>query len=423
MNQLGFVYNKCVFANPRAPQMEGQKAMSNPQPVTLTRPSRPRVAELVESLPPSGIREFFELVIGRDDIISLGVGEPDFVTPWRIREAAIWSLNHGETSYTSNWGLLSLRKEIARYLADRFKVEVDPASEVLITVGASEGIDLALRAVVNPGDEVIIPEPCYIAYEPLVRLAGGVPVAAHCPAHTGFQIDVDAIAGLITPRTRAILVNYPNNPTGATFTAEQVARLGRLAAEHEIIIISDEIYAELSYDFKHTSIASIPEAAEWTVVLSGFSKAFAMTGFRLGYAAGPRDILAAMTKIHQYNMLCAPITAQRAAETALREGLGEMADMVETYRQRRNMFIEGLREIGVPCHRPGGAFYMFPSIAHTGLTATDFCKRLLQEEKVAVVPGTAFGPSGEGHFRASYAASFQTIEAALKGIQSFINRL
>lgn len=397
--------------------------MAHPQQIELSRPSRSRVAALVRDLPPSGIREFFELVIGRDDVVSLGVGEPDFVTPWRIREAAIYSIEQGRTSYTSNAGLLSLRKAIARYLHDRFQVEVDPATECLITVGASEGIDLAFRAILEPGDEVIVPEPCYIAYDPLVKLAGGVPVPMHCSGERGFRFDVELFERLITPRTRALFINYPSNPTGATIPREDLERIARVCASREIVIVSDEIYAELSYDERHTSIASIPEAADWTILLSGFSKAFAMTGWRIGYATGPAEIIAAMTKIHQFNMLCAPITGQVAAEVALNEGLEDMAAMIETYHQRRDFFHSGLEAIGLPCIRPEGAFYMFPSIAKTGLSSMDFCKRLLNEESVAVVPGSAFGPSGQGHFRASYAASFRTLELALKGIERFLGRL
>ncbi len=397
--------------------------MTQPQKIDLVPPTRSRVAELVRGLPPSGIREFFELVIGRDDVVSLGVGEPDFVTPWRIREAAIHSIHEGQTSYTSNAGLLSLRKAIARYLARRFRVEVEPATELLITVGASEGIDLALRAILNPGDEVILPEPCYIAYDPLIRLAGGVPRPLACKAETGYQIDVDALSALLTPKTRTVLINYPCNPTGATLNREQVTKLARWAAAHEILIISDEIYAELTYEGEHYSIASVPEAAEWTILLSGFSKAFAMTGWRIGYAAGPAEVISAMTKIHQYGMLCAPIMAQRAAEAALSEGLDDMERMAETYHQRRNYIHSGFEQIGLKCVKPQGAFYAFPSIAQTGLTSVEFCKRLLDEEKVAVVPGSAFGPSGEGHFRASYAASFATLDRALEGMHRFLNRV
>lgn len=397
--------------------------MTQPEKIQFEHPKRSRIAHQVEILPPSGIREFFELVIGRDDIISLGVGEPDFVTPWRIREAAIHSINQGQTSYTSNWGLLSLRKEIAKYLAERFSVEVNPVDEVLITVGASEGMDLALRAILNPGEEVIVPEPCYVAYEALVRLAGGVPVTLPTHMENGFRIDWDKLEAMITPKTRAIAINYPCNPTGASLRPAEVERLAKFAAKHQIILISDEIYAELTYDDEHVSLASIPEAAEWTIVLSGFSKAFAMTGWRIGYAAGPADIVGAMTKIHQYSMLCASIMSQRAAEAALREGMDDMRKMIESYRERRNYFDAGLKNLGLQTAQPEGAFYAFPSIKHTGLTSVEFCTRLLEEESVAVVPGVAFGASGEGHFRACYAVSMDTLDLALGKIGSFLSRI
>lgn len=398
--------------------------MPIPEKIDFEPPRRPRVAELVRAMAPSGIREFFELVIGRDDIVSLGVGEPDFVTPWRICESAIHHISQGQTSYTSNAGLLSLRTSISEYLLQRFAVEVDPADEVLITVGVSEAADLALRAILNPGDEVIIPEPCYVAYEPLVQLARGVPRALPCNGQQGFRLDWDALAALITPKTRAIMINYPCNPTGMTLKPQEVERLAHLAAAEQIILISDEIYAELSYtDEPHVSLASIPEAAEWTVLLSGFSKAFAMTGWRIGYAAGPSEIIEAMTKIHQYTMLCAPIMAQRAAETALAEGIDDMKEMCESYRQRRNYFHAGLQRIGLQTIRPEGAFYAFPSIAHTGLSSVEFCKRLLESQSVAVVPGSAFGSSGEGYVRASYAVDFEILDRALDGIERFLHSL
>jgi aminotransferase len=352
--------------------------MSQPEKIQFTPPTRPRIGDVIAGLPPSGIREFFELVIGRDDITSLGVGEPDFVTPWRISEAAIYSIHQGQTSYTSNSGLLSLRTAIARYLAERFSVEADPVGEILITVGASEGMDLALRAILNPGDEVIVPEPCYVAYDPLVRLAGGVPRTLPTRGEDGFRIDWDALEALIGPKTRAIIVNYPSNPTGVTLKPEEVERLANLAASREIIVISDEIYAELTYIGEHVSLASFPQAADWTILLSGFSKAFAMTGWRLGYAAGPAEIIGAMTKIHQYSMLCAPIMAQRAAEAALREGMDDMRHMVESYRERRNYFDSGLKRS--VCARPIPKARSTPSPAspRRDSASMEFCKRLLQ---------------------------------------------
>ncbi len=397
--------------------------MSRPEKILFTPPSRPRIGDVIAGLPPSGIREFFDLVIGRDDITSLGVGEPDFVTPWRISEAAIYSIHQGQTSYTSNSGLLSLRTAISRYLAERFTVEADPVKEILITVGASEGMDLALRAILNPGDEVIVPEPCYVAYDPLVRLAGGVPRTLPTKGDNGFRIDWTELENLITPKTRAMIMNYPSNPTGVTLKPDEVERLANLASSNEIIVISDEIYAELTYIGEHVSLASFPQAVDWTILLSGFSKAFAMTGWRLGYAVGPAEIIGAMTKIHQYSMLCAPIMAQRAAEAALGEGMEDMRRMVESYSERRNYFDSGLKSIGLRTTDPEGAFYAFAAIGKTGLSSVDFCKRLLQEESLAVVPGTAFGASGEGYFRASYAVDFHTLDEALMKLERFLSRL
>ncbi len=397
--------------------------MAEPQKLDFSNPMRPRIAQVVREMPPSGIRAFFELVIGRDDVISLGVGEPDFVTPWAIRESAFYRVSRGETSYSSNSGLLSLRQAISRYLYQRFEVTADPASEVLVTVGASEATDLALRALLEQGDEVIVWEPCYVAYAPLVRLAGGRPVPLVARAETGFGLDLAKLVELITPRTRAIMINYPSNPTGATLGRGELTELARICAGRGIVMISDEIYAELSHDGPHTSLAALPEAAGWTLLLSGFSKAFAMTGWRIGYAVGPAEIIAAMTKIHQYSMLCAPIMGQRAAEAALAEGIEPMHEMCESYRQRRNLIVDGLNSIGLPCHRPAGAFYAFPSIRHTGLGSVEFCRRLLEQESIAIVPGSAFGESGEGHVRMAYAVSNRTIEKAIDGIGRFLKSL
>lgn len=384
---------------------------------------RPQIADAVQSIPPSGIRAFFELVIGRDDIISLGVGEPDFSTPWRIREPALYRLGRGETSYTSNSGLLSLRKSICRYLYERFGVEADPVKETLITVGVSEGLDIALRALLNPGDEVIVWSPCYVAYAPLVTLAGGVPVMLNTSADTKFGLDLKQLEKLITPKTKAIFINYPNNPTGATLDREDLVGLARICSARGVLMISDEVYAEMTHDRKHVSLASIPEAAGWTLLLSGFSKAFAMTGWRMGYACGPAEVIAAMTKIHQYCIMCAPIMGQRAAEAALSEGIEDMERMCEVYRQRRNVIVEGLNQIGLACHKPAGAFYAFPSIKHTGLDEMTFCKRLLEEESVAIVPGSAFGDAGKDYVRIAYAVGFETINKALEGIGRFLKRV
>lgn len=385
--------------------------------------NRSRVSEVVQSIPPSGIRRFFDIVSQMEDVISLGVGEPDFVTPWRIREAAIYSLERGYTQYTSNWGLLELRSEIARLLDRRYGVEYRPEGEILITVGVSEGLDLALRAILNPGDEVLIPEPCYVSYRPCTAFAGGVPVPIGSDASTGFRVRPEALEAAITPRTRAILLNFPNNPTGATLRRSDLERIAELAERHDLIVLSDEIYADLTYDASHTCFASIPGMQNRTILLNGFSKAFAMTGWRIAYAAGPPDLIGAMTKIHQYTMLCAPITAQKAALEACRGGEPEMEVMVAEYEQRRRFFTKGLNDIGLDCLMPEGAFYVFPSIRSTGLTCEEFAERLLMEERVAVVPGTAFGEGGEGHVRCSYASSLDNIREALVRMERFVSRV
>jgi aminotransferase len=384
--------------------------------------NRSRVAEVVQNIPPSGIRRFFDIVSQMEDVISLGVGEPDFVTPWRIREAAIYSLERGFTQYTSNWGLLELREEIARLLDRRYGVEYRPEGEVLITVGVSEGLDLALRAILNPGDEVLIPEPCYVSYRPCTAFAGGVPVPIGSDASTGFRVQVEALEAAITPRTRAILLNYPNNPTGATLRKADLEKIAALAERHDLIVLSDEIYAELTYDGAHTCFASLPGMQNRTILFNGFSKAYAMTGWRIAYAAGPPDLIGAMTKIHQYTMLCAPITAQKAALEACRGGDQAMEAMVAEYEQRRRFFVKGLNEIGLETLMPEGAFYVFPSIRSTGLTCEEFAERLLLEERVAVVPGTAFGEGGEGHVRCSYASSIENIREALVRMERLVAR-
>lgn len=384
--------------------------------------NRSRVSEVVRSIPPSGIRRFFDIVSQMEDVISLGVGEPDFVTPWRIREAAIYSLERGFTQYTSNWGLLELREEVARLLDRRYGVEYRPEGEVLITVGVSEGLDLALRAILNPGDEVLIPEPCYVSYRPCTAFAGGVPVPIGADASTGFRVRPEALEAAITPRTRAILLNFPNNPTGATLRRPDLERIAALAERHDLVVLSDEIYADLTYDGGHTCFASLPGMQSRTILLNGFSKAFAMTGWRIAYAAGPADLIGAMTKIHQYTMLCAPITAQKAAIEACRGGEPEMEVMVSEYEQRRRFFVKGLNDIGLDCLMPEGAFYVFPSIRSTGLTCEEFAERLLMEERVAVVPGTAFGEGGEGHVRCSYASSLDNIREAVVRMERFADR-
>jgi aminotransferase len=384
-----------------------------------------KIASNVAAIPRSGIRDFFELVQGRDDVISLGVGEPDFVTPWHIREAAIYSLEKGQTTYTSNLGLLSLRKSISKYVENFFHVNYDPAREVLVTVGVSEAIDIALRALLNPGDEVIFHEPCYVSYSPSIVMAHGVAVPVVTTKEDEFSLKPEAVAAVITPRTRIIFINFPTNPTGACASRADLEGIAKLAIEHDLIVMTDEIYSELRYDDTepHLSIASLPGMKERTILLHGFSKAFAMTGFRLGYACAPQPIIEAMMKIHQYAMLCAPIMSQNAAIEALENGQAAMIEMRNSYHQRRDFLVKRLNEIGLDCHTPGGAFYVFPDIRSTGLTSKEFAMRLLEEENVACVPGSAFGPSGEGFLRCCYATAFDDIRTATDRIDRFVGRL
>lgn len=384
-----------------------------------------KIATNVASIPRSGIRDFFELVQGRDDVISLGVGEPDFVTPWHIREAAIYSLEKGQTTYTSNLGLLSLRKSISKYVKDFFHVDYEAAKEVLVTVGVSEAIDIALRALLNPGDEVIYHEPCYVSYSPSIVMAHGVPVPVVTTKEDEFSLKPAAVAAAITPKTRIIFLNFPTNPTGACASRADLEGIAKLAIEHDLIVLTDEIYSELRYDETepHVSIASLPGMKERTILLHGFSKAFAMTGFRLGYACAPQPIIEAMMKIHQYSMLCAPIMSQNAAIEALENGHAAMVEMRNSYHQRRDFLVKRLNEIGLDCHLPGGAFYVFPDIRSTGLTSKEFAMRLLEEESVACVPGSAFGPSGEGFLRCCYATAFDDIRTATDKIERFVGRL
>ncbi|MEW6534968.1 MAG: aminotransferase class I/II-fold pyridoxal phosphate-dependent enzyme [Candidatus Auribacterota bacterium] len=380
------------------------------------------VAEKVKNIPPSGIRAFFELVIGMKDVISLGVGEPDFHTPWHISEAAIYAIEKGATSYTSNLGLLELREMIAFYLENHFKVTYNPKQEILITVGASEAMDLAFRAILNPGDEVIILEPSYVAYCPLVTLAGGVPVTVSTIRGTTFALDFDAIRAAITTKTKALFINYPSNPTGKSFSYEELDKLAHLAREHDLVVVSDEIYAELTYDYQHVSFSSLPGMHERTILISGFSKAFAMTGWRIGYAAAPHDIIEAMMKIHQYAILCAPIAGQIAAIEAIKCGDKEMRFMKKEYDRRRKVIVSGFNKMGLPCATPEGAFYVFPSIQRLPFKSEEFCRKLLTEENVATVPGTAFGSAGEGFIRCSYATGMDDIKEALRRIDSFLER-
>lgn len=374
-------------------------------------------------VPFSGIRRFFDIAAKMTDVISLGVGEPDFATPWSIREAAIYSLEHGQTTYTSNYGLLELRKEIAKYLKIRNDVQYDPESEVLVTVGVSEGLDLAMRVLLNPGDEVLIPEPCYVSYRPCVSLAGGIPVGVETTSENHFAVTVEQLKAAYTERTKAILLGYPSNPTGGILNREQVIDIVNFALERGLYIISDEIYDRLTYDGIHACVSSVPGARDITILLNGFSKAYAMTGWRIAYACAPENILRLMMKLHSYTMLCAPITGQIAAIEALKHGEPAVLDMVAHYRQRRRLIVDGLNKLGLDCHLPKGAFYAFPSIKSTGLGSEEFAERLLMEEQVAVVPGTAFGASGDGHIRCSYATSIEKLETALTRMQRFIEKL
>ncbi len=383
-----------------------------------------KIARNVASIPRSGIRDFFELVQGRDDVISLGVGEPDFVTPWHIREAAIYSLEKGQTTYTSNLGLLSLRKSIARYVEGFFGISYEPAGEILVTVGVSEAIDVALRALLNPGDEVIYHEPCYVSYSPSIVLAHGVAVSVVTTKEDGFSLKPEALAKVITPKSRVLMLNFPTNPTGACASREDLEGIAKLAIEHDLIVVTDEIYSELRYDDEPpVSIASLPGMRERTILLHGFSKAFAMTGFRLGYACAPQPIIEAMMKIHQYSMLCAPIMSQNAAIEALENGAPAMLEMRAAYHQRRDFLVRRLNEIGLDCHSPGGAFYVFPDIRSTGLSSQDFAMKLLEQENVACVPGGAFGESGEGFLRCCYATAFEDIRTATDRMERFVGRL
>jgi aminotransferase len=379
------------------------------------------IAEHVRDIPRSGIRDFFEIVQTMADVISLGIGEPDFHTPWRIREAAIYGLERGHTGYTSNLGLPKLRERIAQYVQKHFHVSYDPATEIIVTVGVSEAIDLALRALLNPGDEVLYHEPCYVSYSPSVVLAHGVPVAVPTFAKDNFRMTAEELAKLITPRSKVLMMNFPCNPTGATQTREELEKIAALCVKHDLVVLTDEIYSELTYDgAEHVSIASLPGMRERTVFLHGFSKAFAMTGFRVGYACSPPALTEAMMKVHQYAILCANTMAQDAAIEALESGDGDVEMMRKEYEARRNFIVRSLNDMGLPCFKPLGAFYVFPDIRSTGLTSREFSLRLLQEKKVACVPGPAFGVSGEGHVRCSYATSMEKIKTAMERMAEFV---
>jgi len=391
--------------------------------MSASKSSPDRIARHIRGIPRSGIRDFFELVNTMDDVISLGIGEPDFVTPWNIREAAIYALKSGFTSYTSNLGLLTLRQAACRYVDDYFAVNYDPARECIITVGVSEALDILFRAILEPGDEVIYHEPCYVSYAATVVMTHAVPKPVVTREEDGFALIPSRVEAAITPRTKAVLINFPNNPTGADITIEQKQELARIIVRHDLIMITDEIYSELTYGERTPSIASLPGMKERTVFLGGFSKAFAMTGFRIGYACGPNDLIEAMMKIHQYSMLCASSIAQAAAIEALQDGHNEMVRMRNEYHQRRNVIVKRLNEMGLPCVMPQGAFYAFPRVSGTGLTSVQFAKRLLEEKRVAAVPGTAFGACGEGYVRCCYATDMADIEIAMTRMAEFVAEL
>lgn len=377
----------------------------------------------VRAIPPSGIRKFFDLANCNKDIITLGVGEPDFCTPWHVREACVHALEQGYTKYTSNAGLLELREAIAEYLLTSFQVHYEPTTEVLVTIGGSEAIDLALRTLVVAGDEILIPEPCYISYSPIVSLGGGIPIGVETIAENQFKLTAEAITAKLTAKSKVLILCYPNNPTGGVMTYEDWLLIAKLVTEHNLIVISDEMYAELTYDQQHVSFATLPGMKDRTILISGFSKAFAMTGWRIGYACGHPELMAAMMKIHQYTVMCAPVMGQIAALESLRNGLQEKDYMIESYNQRRRLFINGLREIGLHCHEPKGAFYAFPCIKTTGLTSEQFATELLLQAQVATVPGHVFGPDGEGYIRCSYATSATKLAEALERMEKYLDKI
>lgn len=379
--------------------------------------------EKVVKMKPSGIRKFFDIANEMDNVISLGVGEPDFQTPWTIRDAAILSLERGQTRYTSNWGLMELRKEISNYLKRRFDISYDPKNEIVVTVGGSEGIDICIRALLNEGDEVLIPEPCFVCYDPIVSLSGGVPVPIPTKVEDNFRLTPEALKARITPKTKLLILPYPNNPTGAVMRREHLEAIAEVIRGTDIMVLSDEIYSELTYSSSHVSIASLEGMWERTIVINGFSKSYSMTGWRLGYACGPEPILHQMIKIHQFAIMCAPSTSQYAAIDALRHCDPQIRMMVEDYDMRRRLTADGFNRIGLSCFEPEGAFYVFPCIKSTGLSSEEFCEKLLYSKRVAVVPGNAFGASGEGYIRVSYSYSVEHIIEAIKRIEEFINTL
>lgn len=381
------------------------------------------IAQHIANIPRSGIRDYFELVQSMDDVISLGVGEPDFATPWHIREAAIYALEKGRTSYTSNLGMPQLREAIYHYIDRHFGVSYDPQEEILVTVGVSEALDLALRALVNPGDAVMYHEPCYVSYHPSITMVHGEPIAIPCQEADRFAISPEAIRARLTPKCRILVLNFPTNPTGGTLERADLQAIAQIAQENDLIVIADEIYAELTFEGQHHSIATLPGMKERTVFLHGLSKAFAMTGFRIGYACGPKPIIEAMLRIHQYSMLCASIIGQDAAVEALRNGEAAANEMKDEYRIRRDFVVRSLNEMGLSCHLPRGSFYAFPSIKSSGLTSKEFSLKLLEQERVACVPGSAFGSSGEGFLRCCFATGFDQLEIAMERIERFVRGL
>ena len=381
------------------------------------------LSQRIQKIPPSGIRKYFDLLEGMEGGISLGVGEPDFQTPWHIRDAGIYSLEKGFTKYTPNAGLSDLRREISRYLRRRFDLEYAPIGQILVTVGGSEGLDLCFRCMLEPGDEVIIPTPSFVCYGPLVSMIHGVPVYVETRAENEFRLTAEELRAAITPRTKAVVLPFPNNPTGGIMGREDLEALAEVLRGTDIMVISDEIYAELTYGQHHVSMANIPDMYERTIVVNGFSKAYSMTGWRMGYICGPRELIAGMTKLHQYGIMSAPTTSQYAAIEAVRNGDHDIEAMRDEYDGRRRFLVDGFRKLGLDCFEPRGAFYTFPCIKSTGLTSEEFCERFLKEERVAVIPGSAFGPGGEGYVRACYAASMKNLDEALKRLERFLGNL
>ncbi len=381
-----------------------------------------KLSNRVKVIPPSGIRKFFDIISEMKDAISLGVGEPDFDTPWHIREEGINSLEKGKTYYTSNAGMPQLREEICRYLKRKFQLGYDYKTETLVTVGGSEGIDLAFRALIDPGDEVLIPEPSFVSYKPCACLAGATPVTIPLKVENEFRLTKEEVEAYVTDKTKILVLPFPNNPTGAIMDRKDLEGIAEVAIKHDLIVLSDEIYAELTYGDKHVSIASIDGMRERTIIINGFSKAYSMTGWRMGYAVGPKEVIGPMTKIHQYGIMCTPTTSQYAAIEAVKNGDPDVEEMKKAYDQRRKVIIDGFRKIGLECFEPLGAFYLFPSIKKTGLTSEEFATQLLREQKVAVVPGTAFGDSGEGFIRCSYACGIDDLKKAIEHISKFVEK-